>query len=472
MIYGHAEQGGHLFGKVAPGTQIQLDGELIQSLPNGQFVIGFSRDSDLEHQLTFKNPDGSITNQEIKLKKRKYAVQHIRGVPPETVNPPESAMPRIRREAQQVRASRSGFSAHHEFMQPFVWPLFGGVTGVYGSARSYNGQEGRPHYGLDISGPKGRPVFAPAGGTIVLAEPDLYFSGGTIIVDHGMGLSSTLIHLSKVNVTEGQEVVQGQQLGLVGSTGRSTGPHLDWRMNWGKHRINPALFVPPQKDICDWNSKQGDKELVVLLHGLGRTKGSMNSMAEMFRSKGYQVCNQGYPSRDYPLEELATYVANVMAKAERRGVQKIHFVTHSMGGILLRYYLQYQQLPKGSRIVMLAPPNKGSEIIDQLGQWQWFSRLMGPAAMQLSTGTESMPNTVPGVEAEVGVIAGSKSSDPWFNWMFSENHDGKVSVTSAKLNNMTDFLIVPSGHTLIMQDALVQARTLEFIQTGQFESVP
>ncbi len=469
-LYGFKKQGGHLFGRVEPGTQVLLNGQLVPVLDNGHFVIGLGRDAKLTHEIQYRLKDQSTTAEIITLEARKYNVQHIKGVPSRTVTPPQSALKRIEQEAAKVKKSRSKISQLQGFMQPFIWPVFGRISGVYGSARSYNGKEGRPHFGIDIAAPQGEPVYAPANGTIVMADDDLFYSGGTIILDHGLGLSSTMIHLSKVLVEEGQSVTQGEVIGLVGSTGRSTGPHLDWRMNWGQERIDPAYFVPNQKDLCQWNLPTSKKGLVIVLHGLGRTPFSMNTMAGQLNIEGYSVCNQGYPSRKQSLEVLSSYVANAIAKAERNGVENIHFVTHSMGGILLRYYLQHQDLPEGSRIVMLAPPNKGSEVIDKMGQWIWFSRLMGPAAMQLSTGKQSMPNRMRGVDAQIGVIAGKNSSDPWFNWLFNGEHDGKVSVESAQLNEMTDFIVVPRGHTMIMRDSLVQTQTAYFLQNGRFLS--
>ena len=127
----------------------------------------------------------------------------------------------------------------------FVWPAQGPISGVYGSQRFYNGEPRNPHYGVDVAVPRGTPVHAPAAGVVTLAEPDLYFSGGTVILDHGYQLSSTFLHMSEVSVRVGDELQAGDLIGAVGSTGRATGPHLDWRMNWRQERIDPQLLAPP-----------------------------------------------------------------------------------------------------------------------------------------------------------------------------------------------------------------------------------
>ena len=127
----------------------------------------------------------------------------------------------------------------------FQWPAIGPISGVYGSQRIYNGTPRSPHYGVDVAVPTGTPVLAPSSGVVTLAEPDLFYSGGTIILDHGFRLSSSFLHLSKVHVAVGQEVKQGELIGEVGATGRATGPHLDWRMSWRNQRIDPQLLAPP-----------------------------------------------------------------------------------------------------------------------------------------------------------------------------------------------------------------------------------
>ena len=161
------------------------------------------------------------------------------------VTPPPELLARIREEGAIVRAARAFDTAETHLFAPFAWPARGPISGVYGSQRVLNGEPRQPHFGVDIAAPEGTPVRAPAGGEIRLAEVDLYYSGGTVILDHGHGLSSTFLHMSRVDVAVGQRVAQGEVIGAIGATGRVTGAHLDWRMNWFERRLDPALLVAP-----------------------------------------------------------------------------------------------------------------------------------------------------------------------------------------------------------------------------------
>ena len=183
---------------------------------------------------------------------REYQLQEITGVPQQTVTPSEEHLERIRVERAKVRIAKAqrlsrddGFRAARD---GFVWPVMGRISGVYGSQRIYNGRPGTPHYGVDIARPAGTPVIAPAAGVVTLAEPDLFYSGGTVILDHGYGLSSSFLHLSEVSVAVGDQLATGDLIGAIGATGRATGPHLDWRMSWFNQRIDPQLLVPPMPD--------------------------------------------------------------------------------------------------------------------------------------------------------------------------------------------------------------------------------
>ncbi|MGH8550736.1 MAG: esterase/lipase family protein [Methylococcales bacterium] len=210
-------------------------------------------------------------------------------------------------------------------------------------------------------------------------------------------------------------------------------------------------------------------EFVILLHGLGRSRFSMSRIARKLDSAGYTTLNCGYPSTRGTIEKLVDrYVANAVSDCVRRGAVKIHVVTHSLGGILIRAYLQNHALPQGSRIVMLSPPNQGSEVVDHLKKFSCFEWILGPSAAQLGTGPASLPNRLERIDCEIGVIAGNVSSDPWFSRLIPGSHDGKVSVQRAKLDEMTDFLIVPRGHTFIMQSAATIDQILAFLQHGRF----
>jgi len=162
------------------------------------------------------------------------------------VTPPPAVMERIRREAGLAARAREQDSDRPFFVSGFQWPVKGRISGVYGSQRILNGEPRQPHYGVDIAVPAGTPVKAPADGVVTLAHPGMYFSGKTLIIDHGHGLSSSLLHLQDIHVQVGQQVRQGQVIASVGATGRVSGAHLDWRMNWFTARVDPALLAPPR----------------------------------------------------------------------------------------------------------------------------------------------------------------------------------------------------------------------------------
>lgn len=242
-IRGQWRQGGTLIGKVKPGSVVRLDGEKLRVSANGDFIFGLSRDADAAAVVEVVHPDGKKRVETFSVASREYKVQKIEGVEQKHVTPPKEVLDRIARENAQIGKARQRDDPRTDFLKPFIWPLSGPITGVYGSQRVYNGVPGSPHYGLDIAAPTGTKVVAPAPGVVTLAEDDLYYSGGTLIIDHGHGFSSTFIHLHKLLVKEGDPVRQGQNVAEVGATGRATGPHLDWRLNWFSARMDPALFM-------------------------------------------------------------------------------------------------------------------------------------------------------------------------------------------------------------------------------------
>ncbi|WP_227546065.1 M23 family metallopeptidase [Marinobacter fonticola] len=244
-LSGSLAQGSLVSGTVAPGSLVWLDDTPVRVSHDGRFALGFGRDAELEYALRVQSPDGTETLQILELEERTYAIQRIEGVPSRTVTPSDKHLARIRAEAEKVKQARTVVSDRLAFLGPYIWPARGRISGVYGSQRVYNGEPRRPHYGVDVAAPRGAPVVAPAAGTVTLAEPDLFFSGGTVILDHGFGVSSTFLHMDAVEVAVGQGVDQGEQIGKVGSTGRSTGPHLDWRMNWYDERVDPVSIAPP-----------------------------------------------------------------------------------------------------------------------------------------------------------------------------------------------------------------------------------
>lgn len=243
-LRGPLMQGGLIIGQAPAGSQVRLDGQALRVSPQGNFVFGLGRDHPAQIDLRVVLPDGAQWQRRLNIASRSYQVQRIDGLPPSKVSPDAEALKRIRAEGAQVAGARKTDAARVDFLQDFVWPSVGPISGVYGSQRILNGQPRRPHYGVDVAAPTGTPVVAPAAGVVTLAHPDMYYSGGTLIVDHGHGVSSSFLHLSRIDVEVGKRVEQGQKIAEIGATGRVTGAHLDWRMNWFKQRIDPALLVP------------------------------------------------------------------------------------------------------------------------------------------------------------------------------------------------------------------------------------
>ena len=195
--------------------------------------------------LQYAIPQGGVETRALTIKKRRYRTQRISGLPKKMVTPPAHVMARIRSDARAIRKARLSDSDHPMFDSGFTWPAKGPITGVYGSQRILNGKPRRPHFGVDIGSPTGTPVVAAASGIVRIAEKDMYFTGGTVLIDHGYGLNSVYSHMSKVRVRVGQRVRRGDRIGAIGATGRVTGAHLDWRVNLFLTRLDPALLVGP-----------------------------------------------------------------------------------------------------------------------------------------------------------------------------------------------------------------------------------
>jgi biotin carboxyl carrier protein len=244
-LNGPLTQGGLVVGKVSMGSQVFLDDQPVKVSPDGVFAIGFDRDAKPTAILAVHGGNGEKTQQTLSVKPRTYKIQHIEGIPKKIMTPSQEDLTRISKDAADVNNARAQILERMNFSGKFQWPLIGPITGVFGSQRVYNGEPGRPHYGVDVAAPVGTVVSTPAPGVVTMASPDLFYSGGTVIIDHGHGVSSTLIHLSKVLVNVGDEVKPGDSVAEVGAKGRATGPHLDWRMNWLKTRIDPQLLVEP-----------------------------------------------------------------------------------------------------------------------------------------------------------------------------------------------------------------------------------
>lgn len=246
-LRGNFQQGSIIVGQTDPGAEVRFGETLLPVSPEGYFVFGLNRDFQSPAQLTLTLGE-EVLSREIEVAAREYNIQYVEGVPQETVTPPPEVLDRIRREGEIKRAARGEVTNRSDFANEFIWPLTGPISGTYGSQRVYNGTPGNPHLGIDVARPAGTPIVAPAAGTVVLAEPDMYFEGGLIFLDHGHGMIDVFMHLSEVQVVVGQEVSQGEVIGLVGAGGRATGPHLDWRMYVMGERVDPSNLVGPMPE--------------------------------------------------------------------------------------------------------------------------------------------------------------------------------------------------------------------------------
>ena len=217
--------------------------------------------------------------------------------------------------------------------------------------------------------------------------------------------------------------------------------------------------------------KDRQNEAVILLHGLVRSARSMATMGRFLETQGYAVVNQGYPSRHHPVETLsAMAIEPALEKARDAGADRIHFVTHSMGGILVRHYLSEHEIPELGRVVMIAPPSQGSEAVDRLRGLKLFEWLNGPAGKQLGTGPDSLPVRLGAANFEVGVIAGSFSINPSLSLLIPGPDDGKVSVERARLPGMKDFIVMPHSHPVVMSRPPVLYQTQHFLEQGSFDT--
>lgn len=239
---GRASQGALVIGRVIGGTARYRDRSL-RAAPDGTVAFGIGRDERGPVQVVIENADGTRRHIDIDVVPRDWPVERIDGVPPATVNPPPDIAARIAREQAMVTAARLRDDPRADFTSTFIRPVEGRISGRFGNQRVYNGEPRAPHSGMDIAAPGGTPVRAPAAGVVTFAASDLYLTGGTLLLDHGHGVSSNFLHLSRIDVRVGQRVAQGEVIGAVGATGRATGPHLHWGMNWFDVRIDPLLVL-------------------------------------------------------------------------------------------------------------------------------------------------------------------------------------------------------------------------------------
>ena len=235
-------QGHFIIGQTEPNSKIIIDKKEIKVSKNGFFVFGIDRDRKFDILIT-KISNGKKEKIVKKVFKRKYKIQKIDGLPENKVTPPEEVYKRIKKENNAIGEARAINSDLTYFKNKFIMPLDGIITGVYGSQRILNGKPKWPHYGIDIAAKQGTHIKSSADGIVTMAEDDLYYTGGTVIMDHGHGISTIYSHLENVLVSVGDKINQGDIIGTVGSTGRSTGPHLDFRVNWFQTRLDPMTVL-------------------------------------------------------------------------------------------------------------------------------------------------------------------------------------------------------------------------------------
>jgi hypothetical protein len=244
-LSGRYQQGGFAFGRTAPHAIVSLDGETVTEASDaGYFVVGFDHDAPASVMLAVETPDGSSSHT-LTIAPGDFDIQRIDGLPQETVTPTDPAtLARIKREGQRKAMGFASRLPGDAFRTGFIMPVKATrISGRWGGQRILNGVPKSPHMGVDLAAPEGTPVVAPAAGTVAFAETDLHFEGGLIMIDHGQGLISVYLHLSRVDVLPRQHVAQGQLIGAVGMEGRATGPHLCWRMKWRGRNLNPLLMV-------------------------------------------------------------------------------------------------------------------------------------------------------------------------------------------------------------------------------------
>ena len=231
-------QGHYIIGKTEPGALILVDKKKVKVSKDGYFAFGIEKDRKFDITITENN--NKIVK---KIKKRKYNIQRIDGLAESKVTPPESVYKRIKKENNAIGEARAINSDLIFFKEKFIMPVEGIISGVYGSQRILNGKPRWPHYGIDIAAKQGTMILSSGTGVVTMAEDDLYYTGGTIIMDHGHGISTIYSHLENILVSVGDQINQGDVIGTVGSTGRSTGPHLDFRINWFQTRLDPMTVL-------------------------------------------------------------------------------------------------------------------------------------------------------------------------------------------------------------------------------------
>lgn len=245
-LKGSWQQGSLVTGQAEPGTLVWFKDRALRVSPQGDFVFGLDRDEPAEVELRWQGSSGSAPQvRRYAVAPRPWSIQRIDGLPQDKVEPPAAVTARIEREQALLNAARDRDTPGQGWRQRFAWAATGRISGVFGNQRILNGIPKQPHYGVDVAVPVGAPIRAPADGIVSLAEPDLYFTGGTLMIDHGHGVHSIMVHLSALKVGVGEPVKQGEVVALSGKTGRATGPHLHWGIGWFRSRVDPQTLLPP-----------------------------------------------------------------------------------------------------------------------------------------------------------------------------------------------------------------------------------
>ena len=242
---GRPIQGGLIVGQATPGARVAVDGRAVRVAPDGRFLIGFGREAGPNAILAVIWPDGTQERRTLDIAPRAYDIQRIDGLPERLVSPAPEDLARIKQDSARISTARQRDTAETMFASGFAWPAIGAISGVYGSQRILNGQPRQPHFGVDIAAPTGTPVAAPADAIVVVTDEAMFFTGKTLMLDHGHGLTSVFAHLSEIGVGDGERVRKGQIVGRLGATGRVTGAHLHWGMALFGVQLDPALLVPP-----------------------------------------------------------------------------------------------------------------------------------------------------------------------------------------------------------------------------------
>ena len=242
-LKGPLVQGGLVIGFTEPGAKVSIDERNIRVSKQGLFLIGFGRNAKKTFALQVLFPDSSKILKTLKIKTRMYDVQRIEGLPSQQVTPGSKELIRIKSDNTKIANIRHLDTPSISFNSGFQWPSIGPITGVFGSQRILNGKKRSPHNGIDVAAPKGSPISAAADGNVALVQNNMFFTGKTVMIDHGHGLSTIYVHMDKIFVTRGKQVSKGEVIGVVGSTGRATGPHLHWGASLFDVHLYPSLLV-------------------------------------------------------------------------------------------------------------------------------------------------------------------------------------------------------------------------------------